>query len=323
MRILVTGGSGFIGTRLVEILVGAGHEVKIFDKAPSRRFPDLMHLGDVRDLSALTAAVRGNDLVYHLAAEHKDDVRPPTLYAEVNVGGATNLAAACEQGGVSKIVFTSTVAVYGLGVKAPTEDSPPNPFNEYGRSKLMAEKILGAWAAAQRPRSLVIVRPTVVFGEGNRGNVFNLARQIAMGGFLMVGNGRNRKSMAYVENVSSFLATLADAEEKGTITLNYSDKPDLTMRELVGAVRASLGLSERYLAIPYWLGVAGGACLDLLSAATGRVFPISVIRIRKFCSETTVSSERVSESGFTPPYTLSEGLSRFLRHEFDPGQGNV
>ncbi len=86
----------------------------------------------------------------------------------------------------------------------------------------------------------MIVRPTVVFGEQNRGNVYNLLRQIASGKFMMIGDGTNRKSMAYVENVAAFLE-YSLGFENGVHIYNYIDKPDFDMNTLVSKVNKALG----------------------------------------------------------------------------------
>ncbi len=193
MRVLVTGGSGFIGSRLVADLLKGGHSVLILDKVVSAHYPDLCQIGDVRDREAVSRAVKDVDLVYHLAAEHRDDVRPISLYYEVNVEGTKILTDACIVSGVKHIIFTSSVAIYGLNAGIPSETTPPDPFNDYGRSKLQAEEILRQWRTEDLSRCLTIIRPSVVFGEGNRGNVFNLVRQINSGRFVMVGKGKNQK----------------------------------------------------------------------------------------------------------------------------------
>src|SRR6185437_10244182 len=93
-RIVVIGGSGFIGTHLVSRLVELGRDVGIFDKAPSAAHADLVRLGDVRDEAALSSVLAGADCIVNLAAEHRDDVRPESLYFDVNVGGAKNIVRA-------------------------------------------------------------------------------------------------------------------------------------------------------------------------------------------------------------------------------------
>lgn len=114
MNALITGGSGFIGTNLVTDLLRTDHTVSIYDKTKSDTHPDLCIVADIRDREILSDALQGVDAVYHLAAEHRDDVRPHSLYYDVNVGGAENLAYAAEKNNVKKIIFTSSVAIYGL-----------------------------------------------------------------------------------------------------------------------------------------------------------------------------------------------------------------
>jgi len=232
MNILVTGGSGFIGTNLVSDLLKEGHKVTIYDKRKSETYPDLCIVGDVRDKEKLTRSMGGVDAAYHLAAEHRDDVRPVSLYHEVNVGGAENMVYALNKNGVNRLVFTSTVAVYGLNSGEPDEDSPVKPFNDYGKSKSKAETIFSKWADSDNTNCLITVRPTVIFGEKNRGNVYNLLNQIVDDRFTMVGNGKNKKSMGYVLNLSQFLTTLLGSTP-GRHLFNYADKPDLNMEELV------------------------------------------------------------------------------------------
>ena len=111
-RIVIIGGSGFIGTRLVRRLAGLkAVNLSIFDKAPSNVFPDLVSLGDVRSLDELNKNITEKSVIINLAAEHRDDVRPLSLYDEVNVGGAKNICTVARERSVKTIIFTSTVAV--------------------------------------------------------------------------------------------------------------------------------------------------------------------------------------------------------------------
>ena len=307
LSICVIGGSGFIGTRLVTKLQEEGLSVAIFDKNQSKTFPELVTLGDVRDVDALCAACAGVDVIYNLAAEHRDDVTPSSLYYDVNVQGARNIVQAADVNGVQNIVFTSTVAVYGLNKPNPDENSPTEPFNHYGKSKLEAERVFTEWVDGKDERSLTILRPVVVFGEGNRGNVFNLIKQIQSNKFMMVGLGNNRKSMAYVGNIAEFL-TKAAVIGPGKRLFNFATKPDLTVGHLVEFIRAEMGILAKMPRIPYAAGIVGGFTFDFLSRVTGKKFPISSIRIRKFCANTTVSTKALEEFGFISPYSLHDGL---------------
>ena len=321
--IAIVGGAGFVGRRLAESLERNGHAVTTVDVAGCPADGAEHRSADVRERGALTAALAGADAVYNLAAVHRDDVRPVSLYYEVNVAGAENVCGACSRLGIDRLIFTSSVAVYGLGGPEASEDREPAPFNAYGQSKLRAEQVHREWQAeAPERRSLVIVRPTVVFGEGNRGNVYELLRQIAAGRFVMVGSGRNRKSMAYVGNLGAFLVH-ALGMGAGTHLFNYVDKPDLSMRELVDAILQALGRPPSRGRIPYMVGYLGGLACDLIAGATGRKLPVSAVRVRKFCSTTTFAADRVRSTGFRPPVSVREALTRTITHEIGRGADGI
>ena len=320
-KITVIGGSGFVGTNLCKQLSLKQQDFEIIDIKMSNQFPDKCKIGDVRDLDALRQTITGNVIV-NLAAVHRDDVRDKSEYQRTNVGGAENIASVCKEKGIEKIVFTSTVAVYGFAEPGTGEDGEINPFNEYGRTKFEAEEKLRAWQSKGQ-NSLIIIRPTVIFGEGNRGNVFNLLNQIASGKFVMVGKGENRKSMAYIQNVVAFLEKCISTEQKYGV-FNYVDTPDMTMNELVRQVRAKLkGKNSVGLRLPYWLGMILGKMADLVSALTGKNLPVSSIRVKKFASSTEFNSAKSTLDQFEAPISLSQGIERTLQSEFispDPHQ---
>jgi nucleoside-diphosphate-sugar epimerase len=318
MKVLVVGGSGFIGTRLISDWRAAGHEIVNLDLRHSRTHDEVTVIGDVRDAGAVRAAAVGCAAIVLLAAEHRDDVRPISLYEQVNVGGARVVAEVAASTGIERIVFTSSVAVYGLDKGCPSEDREPEPFNEYGRTKLAAERVLQTWVQGDPARTLFIVRPCVIFGERNRGNVYSLARQIATGRFLFIGTGANRKSMGYVGNVVAFLAGGLTAAPGAHLT-NFADSPDLSTRELVDLIHDHLGRRRRP-AIPRPIGLAAGYAFDGAARLTGRSFPISAVRVRKFCAETQVDTARLQASGFRAPTPLREALARTLAAEFPGGR---
>lgn len=315
-RLVVVGGAGFIGTRLCKMLAAESRDFVILDKQKSAAFPELTVTVDVRSREDLGGNLVEGDTLINLAAEHRDDVRPKSLYDDVNVGGAENICRVARENGVTKIIFTSSVAVYGFAAANTDESGEINYFNDYGRTKWEAEKLFRAWQQEDPAvRVLVVIRPTVVFGEQNRGNVYNLLRQIAAGRFVMVGAGVNKKSMAYVENVAAFISYSTNFTP-GVHTYNYVDKPDFDMNTLVGVVRRSIGKSEGSpLRIPYLAGYSIGLGCDLLAKVAGRSLSISSIRIKKFCATTQFGSS-VCDSGFSPPVTIEEGLQRTVKHEF-------
>lgn len=312
-RTAVIGGAGFIGRRLVEAL----GQALVLDRSAELGGANALRV-DVRDRDGIVRALNGMETVYLLAAEHADNVEPATLYHDVNVGGVENVIAGARTHRIQRIIFTSSVAIYGLNAPGASESAPPDPFNDYGRSKWEAERRLVDWAKEDPSRELLIVRPSVVFGEGNRGNVYNLLRQVASGRFVRVGRGNNRKSMAYVENLAAFLAS-PPRPTGGIQVFNYADKPDMPMNEFLAIAQEEMGVRIPGVAVPYPAGLAVGLTFDLLARLTRRKFPVSSVRIRKFCAETTVGTDRLEATGFQPPYTLEEGLRRTIRSEFRLG----
>lgn len=316
MKVLIIGGSGFIGTQLIPVLLDQGHSVSILDLRRSAAYPELCIPGDIRNRDTVRQATEGMDAVYNLAAEHADNVQPVSLYYDVNVEGSKNVIRAATEHGIRRLVFTSTAAVYGLNKGEVDESMTPEPFNDYGESKLQAEKAFLQWAAELPDRQLVILRPTVIFGEDNRGNVYNLFKQINAGLFAMIGSGDNQKALGYVKNIAAFLAFVLRLGP-GAHLFNFADKPDLSMKELVTVARQELGKNGRGLRIPFSVGLLIGYAFDAMSFCTRRKFAISSIRVKKFCEHTILNGDRLATTGFTAPYSLPEAIKHTIAHEFN------
>ena len=309
MTIALIGGAGFVGTRLADKLQQAGTPFLILDKIlDGEQYIDITDPETFRSLPKF-------DAVINLAAEHRDDVSPKSLYDLVNVEGSKNVCQFCRDRNISTIVFTSTVAVYGFASEGTKEDGAINYFNDYGRTKYCAENIYRNWFEEDpQNRNLVIIRPTVIFGEANRGNVYNLLNQIATNRFVMFGNGRNRKSMAYVQNIAEFLHF--STQLTGYQIYNYVDKPDLDMNALVEIVRKNLfGKSGVGIRLPAWLGILLGYGFDLAAALLNRKLQISSIRVKKFMGTTSFDSS-IEHTNFKPQVSLEDGLKRTLKYEF-------
>lgn len=317
MKITLIGASGFVGTRLIDLLKNhEGYELKNIDLLPSPFFNEISTIGDVREQDQMDRELVGSDVVVLLAAQHRDDVSPVSLYYDTNVGGIRTTLAAMEKNGVKRLVFFSSVAVYGLNKSNPNESHPVDPFNHYGKSKWQAEEVLEEWYKSHPDWNINIIRPTVIFGERNRGNVYNLLKQISGGKFLRVGKGDNKKSMAYVGNVVAFAKYMIDTMVDGYNVYNYIDKPDFTMNELVGVIEKVLDKKIPAIRFPYWIGMAGGYCFDILAKITGKKLAISSVRVKKFCATTQFDASRAHTCGFIAPFSLEDGLSRTLEFEF-------
>ncbi len=313
-EIAIVGGAGFVGSRLTSrfnkrSILSNRYDIDLTNQLDRSIYLDVERMDSLEQLTQVSTII-------NLAAVHRDDVRPLSRYDDVNVQGAKNICEAASKHGINKIIFTSSVAIYGFAPADTDESGAPNYFNDYGRTKYLAEQVYKVWQAEHPDiRTLVIVRPTVIFGEGNRGNVYNLLRQIASRRFLMFGDGTNRKSMAYVENVVAFIE-YSLSFEPGLHIYNYIDKPDFDMNTLISGARNTLfGKTNVGLRLPGFVGIVLGYVADWAAMIIRKPLPVSSIRVKKFMGTTQFASS-ASDTGFVPPVSLEEGLARTLRYEF-------
>lgn len=312
--ISIIGGSGFVGSCLIHRIKN-DFEFQNIDKNQSPFFKKNTIIGNILNSSSIILEKNVKTVVL-LAAEHKDDVSPVSLYYDVNVTGTENVLKAMDEAGINNLIFTSSVAIYGLNKINPNENHVQDPFNHYGKSKWQAEQVIREWYEKNpKNKSVTIIRPTVIFGERNRGNVYNLLKQISSGKFVMIGNGKNKKSMAYVSNVVAFIEDRIKEQQLGLNIYNYADKPDFSMSELVNFIEKKMNIKLLDITIPYWIGIIGGYFFDLISFLFRKKLSISSVRVKKFCATTQFDANLV-HSIFKAPYSLEDGLNNTLDHEF-------
>ena len=311
-NIAIIGASGFLGKNLSDLLISSDINHSNYDIDFSK---DSVSFADVEDITSLDKLSNHNCII-NLAAEHRDDVSPISRYDDVNIQGAKNICNVAKKYNINKIIFTSSVAVYGFAPSNTNESGDIEYFNDYGRTKFLAELVYKEWLDEDPiNRTLVIIRPTVIFGEGNRGNVYNLLKQIADNRFLMFGNGKNVKSMAYVGNVSAFIQHSTDFSS-GIHLYNYIDKDDLDMNSLVRISRKILFNKDNVgLRLPAFFGKLIGYFFDALAKILNRKLPISSIRVKKFLSNSQFDSA-VKKTGFVAPFSIKEALIKTLKSEF-------
>ena len=309
--IVLIGGSGFIGNYIASELYKKKINFIILDKKKSKKFKKKTKIVNILNKEKLTNFIPYRSTIINLAAVHQDNDAIKDYYL-VNVKGSENICEAALKKKCRSIIFFSTVAIYGKSLPFASEVSPQNPFNHYGISKKRAEKVYIKWNYKHKKNNLKIIRPTAVFGKGNRGNIHNLISQIQNGFFFMVGDGSNIKSLAYVENLSKFTLYLLNYKTKFSVH-NYVDGPQISLKELINFIRWQLNIKTSLRYIPYIFAFFCGITFDILSKILNKKFHISRVRVEKFISESSYSANLLR---YKPKYSLKDSLKKTILEEF-------
>lgn len=316
MKCLVTGSSGYIGSRLAHHLVEKGYFVIGVDRE-AKGSPDGLHRfveGDLADPNVRARALDGVDAVMHLAAA-KDDwgINDDTFFFE-NLEVTRRLIQDARDCGIHDWVFYSSVAAIGASDKPRTEESSLQPDGAYGASKAEAEALFRGYANEVPELSCVIIRPSVVFGPGHFSytNVHRLIEAIRGNRFLMVGDGQAMKTTSYIENVIEATLYLWEQRSKGVQTYIYVDEPVRTTEELVDDIYRLLGKRRPGIRIPLGLAKSIAWIADVAAEWMGINFPITAARIEKFNTSTNYDASEIREEGFEQPVGIEEALQKTI-----------
>jgi nucleoside-diphosphate-sugar epimerase len=252
---LVTGGAGYFGSLLVERLRQAGRRVRIFDinEAEERAEGVEMLRGDIRDASAVRAAVQGASVVHHNVAM-VPLAKDKTAFWTVNRDGTRTLLEAALAAKTRKVVNMSSSAVFGAPKKNPVDDeTPPMPEEEYGRAKLAAEELCRSYAA--RGLDVTTIRPRTIMGHGRLGIMQILFEWVRLGKKIPVlGEGDNRYQFVHADDLAA--AAIAAAERAGGATYNVGAEEFGTMRETLEGLVRHAGTGSRVVSVPMAPAVA-------------------------------------------------------------------
>jgi nucleoside-diphosphate-sugar epimerase len=252
---LVTGGSGYFGSLLVSRLRRAGGAVRVLDLQDAADRPAEVELvqADIRDARAVVQACRGVAVVFHNVAM-VPLAKDREAFWSVNRDGTRNLLEAAREAGVSKVVHTSSSAVFGAPERNPVdEETEPRPQEEYGRAKLAAEAVCHEYAA--RGLDVTIIRPRTILGHGRLGIMQILFEWIYQGRNVPVlGKGDNRYQFVHADDLAD--ACLAAARRPGPRTYNVGAAEFGSMRETLEALVRHAGTGSRVRSVPMPLAVA-------------------------------------------------------------------
>lgn len=324
---VIYGGVGFIGSFFARFLVEQKivEKVYLIDTEPLNRKVSSFRRALVSSsdkLEVVIADVRQPidwvpaepvELIANFAAVHREPGHEDFEYYETNLLGAENVCAWAEKVGCNRLIFTSSISPYGPSEAVKDERSLPVPATAYGGSKLAAEKIHQTWQAKDDAnRRLVIVRPGVVFGPGEGGNVSRLIKAVLHRYFFYMGNRSTRKAGVYVKELCNAMWwVLQQQEAKGehVSLFNMSMNPGPSIEDYVQTVCKVAGVRRTVPAVPYPLLLTAAYVIDAFAKPLRISHPFSPVRIRKLVRSNNVLPTYLVENGYPYQYTLESAFA--------------
>jgi len=310
MNILVTGATGFVGRNLIPLLIAQGHAVSVITRHANRVFTGCKPIiGDLESLEDIKDAIDGNDVIIHLAGRthvlNEKSHDPYQAYAKINVKATQTLATLAAKNGVKRFIFLSSIKVNGEETTEFTfnENDSPKPKDDYGKTKLEAERAL-AKVSENSDMEVVIIRPPLIYGKGVKANFKNLIKLCALKLPLPFGAIYNKRSMIYIENLIDFIILCTTHPQAANETFLISDDEDVSTTTLVRAIRKSLGNPGLLIPIPQsWL-------VFLLSLVGKKTLATRI------CGNLQVDISKAKNLlGWKPPYTFEQGIQRTIEEK--------
>jgi nucleoside-diphosphate-sugar epimerase len=317
VRVLVTGATGFTGGHLARRLASGGDEVRALVRSPEAATDLVRHgielaPGDLRERAALARAVRGVEVVYHIAAIYRQANVGADEYAAVNARAVGELIRAAASAGARRVVHCSTVGVHG-DVQGPpaNEDAPLGPGDVYQWTKLEGESAARATANETRIE-VVIARPTGIYGPGDR-RLLKLFRGIARRRFVILGRGRIFYHLTYIDDLVEGFRLCATVPGAAGRTYILAGPEVTTLNDLADMIAQEAGVRPPRLHLPVWPFWLAGAACEALCAPLGVEPPLYRRRVDFFTKSRAFDISRArQELGYTPQVGLREGIRRTL-----------
>lgn len=323
---VIFGGSGFIGSFFAcHLIEEHGYEeVYLFDhesinakefefrKKMIENYPQItMVLGDVKKTIDWIPS-NSVHLIVNLAAVHREPGHASHEYYECNLLGAENVCVWAERMNCDKMIFSSSIAPYGPSEEIRDEEAIPVPTTAYGGSKLVAEKIHQIWQAKGKQRQLVIVRPGVVFGPGEGGNVSRLIKAVRKRYFFYMANRETRKAGIYVKELCIAMMWVLNSEKvkaDGFSMCNMSMNPGPSIEEYVNSIARISKIKVWIPNVPSVLLFVIAYLIDFIAKPLGIKHPFSPVRIRKLIRSNNILPTYLEENGYKYRYTLDEAFA--------------
>lgn len=318
MNYIIFGGSGFIGTHLIHLLKGSQkngdriYDLDIVMPGEEGVVPGIVEKNDgvdyiridVRKPFDFDFSPTPDDIIFNLAAVHRTPGHPDYEYFETNIRGAENVTSFAEKYGINKILFTSSIAPYGAAEDLKDETTLPTPNTPYGISKLVAEKIHQIWQVKDDKRELTIVRPGIVYGKGEHGNMTRLYKGMKGHYFMYTGRKDTIKASIYVkELVLFFKYRMMDNSFPGTDIYNCTFEPAYNIEQICETMKKATGLKYKVPLIPGGLLMTAATILGPIG---GKKVGIHPARVKKLMISTNISGKKLSECGYKFHYEFEE-----------------
>ncbi len=321
---IVFGGSGFIGSHFSQYLLDNEIVQRVIsvDLIPvtlnriAEQYASYISNGQITFLEAdvrheIDIEVAGQvKLIANFAAIHREPGHDAKEYFETNLLGAANVCKWAASVDCESIIFTSSIAPYGPSEEPRDENSLPVPISAYGASKLAAEKMHETWQAEdQENRKLVIVRPGVVFGAGEGGNVTRLIKATVNRYFFYMGNKSTRKAGTYVKELCNAMWWALDEKaNQSPVLFNMSMNPGPTIEEYVNTVCEVAAIKRFVPNVPYSIMYAASLVIDPAAKMIGISQPISPVRMRKLVKSNNIVPQYLADNSYAYLYTFKEAL---------------
>ena len=313
---IVFGGAGFIGCHLLKRLVDSRCYDRLYSVDIAR--PRFTNGGvnyvnfDIRKAIPADLCGEGPFDIFNLAAVHTTPGHEDWEYYWTNVVGATNVCKFASEVSAERLLFTSTMMVYGPTEAPKDEEAVLEPVNAYGRSKILAEGIHRLWQA-ERPdmRRLTIVRPGVIYGLAERGNFTRLSRALRQRRFVYPGRTDTIKACGYIEDLVSAMIKVAD-HDQAVILYNFCHPQRYTSKDICSAFSRVAGYAEPKIVLPFWLLTLIALAFESLSTL-GIKTDINRARVKKLYESTNMVPTRLIKMGFEYQFDLITGLEDWKR----------
>ena len=310
MRAFVTGGSGFIGSHLIESLLGRGFEIRaLVHRSPIRNGHRLQFVsGDICDLETLGPALEGVDVLFHLASALGSRIIGQAEFHRINVLGAETVLEAARRRGVGRIVHVSSAGVFGAvrNGEIVDESSSPVPVTVYDRTKLEGEKV--ALRFAGQGSDIVIVRPGWAYGPRDR-RTFKLIKSVCGGRFIMVTRGSGRQTPVFIDDLVKGILLASEKGKRGEI-YHLAGREIMTVREMVRAIALACGKRPSRFFLPLLPASLAARLLEAAYETLGREAPFNRSKLSFFIHSKPLSVEKARrELGFEPEICFQNGIN--------------